>query len=126
MSTIDPMTPRQRVLASIEHREPDRLPVDLGSTPSSGISAVAHANFVRHLGLADQHTRVYDVVQQLAQPSDELLDRLRIDVMDIGRTFDTSDADWKPLTLPSGIETEIPGLVRPGPTGERRPRRLHR
>jgi len=108
MIGAQPMTSRERVLASVEHREPDRLPVDLGSNPSSGISAVAHANLVRHLGTADQRTRVYDVVQQLAQPSDELLDRLRIDAVDIGRTFDADDADWKPLTLPSGVAIEIP------------------
>ncbi len=107
------MTPRERVLASIEHREPDRLPVDLGSTPSSGISAVAHANLVKHLGLADQRTWVYDVVQQLAQPQDELLDRLRIDVVDIGRTFDATDADWKPVTLPGGADVSIPAGFDP-------------
>ena len=113
MSTEQPMTARERVRASLDHREPDGLAVDLGSNPSSGISAVAHANLVRSLGLADQRTRVYDVVQQLAQPSDELLDRLRIDAVDIGRTFNTRDADWKPLVLPSGIETEIPAWFDP-------------
>jgi len=107
------MTARERVLASVEHREPDRLAVDLGSNPSSGISAVAHAGLVRHLGLASQRTQVYDVVQQLAQPTDELLDRLRIDAVDIGRTFDASDADWKPMTLPSGIEVEVPAWFHP-------------
>jgi uroporphyrinogen-III decarboxylase len=25
------MTPRERVLAALEHREPDRVPIDLGS-----------------------------------------------------------------------------------------------
>jgi len=107
------MTARERVLTSLDHREPDGVAVDLGSNPSSGISAVAHANLVRHLGLVDQRTRVYDVVQQLAQPCDELLGRLRIDAVDIGRTFNTSEADWKPLTLPSGIETEIPAWFDP-------------
>ena len=43
------MTPRQRVLASIEHREPDRVPVDLGATPSSGISAIAYGGLKRQL-----------------------------------------------------------------------------
>ena len=33
------MNPRERILAAIEHREPDRVPLDLGATPSSGISA---------------------------------------------------------------------------------------
>ena len=107
------MTARERVLASVDHHEPDGLPVDLGSTPSSGISAVAHANLVRRLGVADQRTRVYDVVQQLAQPSDELLEHLRIDAVDIGRTFNPSDEDWKPMTLPSGLQVEIPAWFQP-------------
>ena len=38
------MTSRQRILAAIEHRTPDRIPLDLGATPSSGISAVAEFN----------------------------------------------------------------------------------
>jgi len=113
MSGDQPMSARDRVLASVAHHEPDGLPVDLGSNPSSGISAVAHANLVRHLGLADQRTLVYDVVQQLAQPSDELLDRLRIDAVDIGRTFNAAPDDWRPMTLPSGVEIEVPAWFHP-------------
>jgi uroporphyrinogen decarboxylase len=107
------MTARERIIATVEHREPDRLAVDLGSTPSSGISAVAHANLVEQLDLVDQRTRVYDVVQQLAQPSDELLGRLGVDVVDIGRTFNSADADWKPMRLPSGVDIEIPAWFEP-------------
>jgi len=73
MSTHDTMTPRERVLAAIHHQEPDRVPVDLGATPSSGISTIAYHNLKGHLGLRSGHTRVYDVVQQLAQPEDDLL-----------------------------------------------------
>ncbi|RPH57516.1 MAG: methyltransferase, partial [Chloroflexi bacterium] len=43
------MTSRERVLAAIAHREPDGLPVDLGATPSSGISASAYYNLKQHL-----------------------------------------------------------------------------
>ncbi len=113
MSTQQAMTPRQRVIASVEHREPDAVAVDLGATPSSGISAVAHANLVRHLGLRDQRTLVYDVVQQLAQPSGELLDRLRIDAVDVGRTFNERRKDWHPMVLPSGIEVQVPAWFQP-------------
>ena len=113
MSGDPTMTARERVLATLDHREPDGLAVDLGSNPSSGISAVAHANLIQQLGLSDQRTRVYDVVQQLAQPSDELLGRLRIDTVDIGRTFNATDADWKPMALPSGIDVEIPAWFHP-------------
>ncbi len=65
------MTSRERVLASIAHQEPDRVPVDLGAMPSSGISAIAYRRLLTHLGLAG-HTCVYDVVQQLAQPEERV------------------------------------------------------
>jgi hypothetical protein len=76
------MTSRERILAAIEHRQPDKVPVDLGATPSSGISAIAYGGLKRHLGLANGQTRIYDVIQQLAQPEDAVLDRLRRDVME--------------------------------------------
>lgn len=38
------MTSRERILSTIEHRQPDRVPVDLGAPPSSGISAIAYGN----------------------------------------------------------------------------------
>jgi len=62
------MNARERVLAAIEHREPDRVPIDLGSTPSSGISAIAYGNLKKHLGITEGHTRIYDVCQQVDVP----------------------------------------------------------
>ena len=47
------MTSRERVLAAIAHKEPDRVPVDMGATPSSGISAIAYSNLVKYLGRDD-------------------------------------------------------------------------
>ncbi len=89
------MNSRERILAAISHREPDRVPVDLGATPSSGISAIAYTNLKHHLGIRSGSTRVYDVVQQLAQPEEEILARFRIDAMDIGRAFNHRDEDWR-------------------------------
>lgn len=109
------MTSRERVLAAIAHREPDRVPVDLGATPSSGISAIAYGRLRRHLGLTGGGTRVYDVVQQLAQPGDEILDRFGIDAVDLGRTFNTADSDWHPVTLSDGSAAEYPRWFRPEP-----------
>ena len=102
------MNGRQRVLAAIKHQEPDRLPVDIGSTPSSGISATAHYNLMQYLGEGDTPTRVYDVVQQVAQPDDAFLDRFGIDVVDIGRAFDDRDEDWYDITLPTGLPVQFP------------------
>ncbi len=107
------MTSRERILAAIGHREPDRVPVDLGATPSSGISAIAYGNLKNHLGLTQGHTRVYDVVQQLAQPEDFILDRFGVDVVDIGRTFNMEDAAWQPTTLADGQAAQYPAWFHP-------------
>jgi uroporphyrinogen decarboxylase len=112
------MTSRERLLTSIAHREPDRIPVDLGATPSSGISAIAYTRLKKHLGVQNGRTLVYDVVQQLAQPEDGILDRFGIDVVDVGRTFDVADSDWHEVTLFDGSEACYPRWFRPEATRE--------
>lgn len=107
------MKSRQRVLAAIQHKEPDELPVDLGATPSSGISAIAYDHLLAYLPLQDQRNWVYDVVQQVAQPSEEVLDLFHIDAIDLGRTFNTSDEDWVDYRLPNGSIAQQPIWFRP-------------
>jgi len=107
------MNSRERIIAAIEHRQPDQVPVDLGATPSSGISAVAYANLKHHLGITEGHTRVYDVVQQLAQPEDCILDRFGVDVIDIGRAFNTGDAAWRDIILANGKAAQYPDWFHP-------------
>ena len=107
------MNSHQRILAAIQHVEPDRLPVDLGATPSSGISAIAYDNLLRHLPLQDKRNWVYDVVQQVTQPSGELLDFFRIDTIDLGRTFNLKDSDWVDYTLPNGHTAQQPAWFHP-------------
>lgn len=111
--SIEKMTSRERVLASIEHKESDRVPIDLGSNPSSGISAIAHDNFMRYLGWNNEPTLIYDVVQQLAQPGDKLIDLLGVDVLDIGRTFNASKDDWYPIEMANGRTGYYPVWFKP-------------
>ncbi|KAA6300201.1 MAG: hypothetical protein EZS26_003652, partial [Candidatus Ordinivivax streblomastigis] len=106
------MTSRERVLASVAHKTPDKVPVDLGATPSSGISAIAYSNLVKHLG-KELPTLIYDVVQQLAQPDDTLLDFFGIDVIDIGRAFDTDPSDWYPVKMANGAKAFYPKGFKP-------------
>ena len=89
------------------------MPVDLGSNPSSGISATAYERLRKHLGRTQGATLVYDVVQQLAQPEEWALDRFGIDVVDIGRTFNTRPSDWYDVTLASGEPAKYPAWFRP-------------
>lgn len=43
------MTSRKRILTALSHREPDRVPYDLGGLGPSGISTQAYRNLLNHL-----------------------------------------------------------------------------
>ncbi len=107
------MTSRERVLASLNHKEPDKLAMDLGSNVSAGISGMAYANLKEYLGMKGGHTRIYDVVQQVAQPEIEILDLVGADVLDVGRVFNTKDSDWYDVTLSNGKIGQWPSWFRP-------------
>jgi uroporphyrinogen decarboxylase len=100
------MTSRERVLAALAHKEPDRVPIDGGSMRSTGIMAVAYNRLKRHLGIAPGGTLLYDLVQQLAEPEPWFLDRFHIDAVDLGRAM--PDRRWKPWTLPDGSPAQVP------------------
>lgn len=102
------MNSRERVLAAIAHKQPDQVPVDLGSTPSSGISAIAYSNLLKAIGRTDLPVQIYDVVQQLAQPDMSIIDRFGVDVLDIGRAFNTEEKDWHETILANGDKAFYP------------------
>ena len=106
-------TSRERILAAINHQKPDRVPIDLGATPSSGISAIAYSNLLKHIGRPDLPVMIYDVVQQLAQPDDHLLDLFGVDVIDIGRAFNEKSSDWHPTILANGADAFYPLSFNP-------------
>ncbi|PHV70823.1 methyltransferase [Sporanaerobium hydrogeniformans] len=107
------MTSREIVMASVNHKQPTRIPVDLGATPSSGISAIAYTNLTKYLNMKDSKTYIYDVVQQVAQPEQAILDRFGIDVIDVGRAFNAAPEDWAPTTLATGDTAYYPKWFKP-------------
>jgi len=102
------MTGRERILASISHKEPDRVARDLGATPSSSISAIAMNRLNDYLKLGLGPAKIYDVVQQVVQPEIALLDHYGIDVLDVGRVFNDTPGDWKPFSLADGSMGLVP------------------
>lgn len=106
------MTSRERILAAVNHKEPDRVPIDHGSMRSTGIMAIAYNRLKAHLGIAAGPTKVYDLIQQLAQPDEWYLDRFRVDAVDLGRTFDAPE-NWRPWTLPDGSDAVVPTWFQP-------------
>jgi uroporphyrinogen decarboxylase len=71
---------RQRVLRTLGHQEPDRVPFDLGGTGLSTIHVTAYHNLRRYLELPPVEARVAFVPEQLVLVDDDLTNRLQADV----------------------------------------------
>ena len=105
------MISRERVLNALDHREPDRVPIDFGGHRSSGIAAIAYPKLKEALGITSGDVYVHDMVQQLAIVEPEVLDAVGADVVELGRGFMLDQADWKPWVLPDGTPCKIPSFV---------------
>ena len=79
------MTSRERVLTALNHREPDKVPIDFGGMGSTGIMAIAYNRLKEELGLNKNLTRMLDITQQLAIPDKEILDLFQVDVISLER-----------------------------------------
>jgi uroporphyrinogen decarboxylase len=107
------MDSRERVLTALDHREPDRVPVDLSGHRSSGIAAIAYARLRRFLGLKETPIRVYDPVQQLAIVDEDVLELFGVDTIELGRAFALDDDAWVDWTLPNGTPCQMPAWAPP-------------
>lgn len=125
------MTSRERVRATINHIEPDRVPIDMGGMGSTGIMAIAYNHLKNYLGIKSGTTRLYDTGQQLCEPEAWALERFHVDVIALSRSL-SPVADrgrmkefesrfggrWKPWTLPDGSKCEAPESFNPEPDGK--------
>jgi uroporphyrinogen-III decarboxylase len=136
------MTSRYRVQAALEHREPDRVPVDLGSSLVTGIQASAYAKLKEALGIRGGEVRVYEPFQMLAEVEEPVRKALGVDVVGIMlpyTIFGYKNENWKPFrlfdgtdvlvsehfvsdVLPNGDMVQYPGGDRSAPPSGRMPK----
>jgi len=105
------MNSRERILLSINHKQPDKVPIDLGSSTVTGISGIAYNNLKKYLNISGP-TRIVDVIQQLANIDMEIVNLLGIDALDINR-LSAENNDWYEVTLVDGSIAEYPAWFRP-------------
>jgi uroporphyrinogen decarboxylase len=77
------MNSRERVVASLNHQEPDKVPFDLGATIISSITAKAYANLRDYLGMPTEDVKIFDHVQQLPFIDPQLLTKLGVDTCSV-------------------------------------------
>lgn len=98
---------------ALNHKETDRIPIDLSGHRSSGISAIAYARLRNFLGLPKKPIRVYDPVQQLAIVDEDVLDLFNVDTIELGRAFAIEEKWWAEWTLPDGTPCLMPVWALP-------------
>ena len=99
LSPLSATGSRERLLAALNHREPDRVPFDLGSTQVTGIHVVAYQNLRAALGLPPVTPTLCDTIQQLALPDDDLIERLGVDVRGL---FPLNSHNWNIVDVDQG------------------------
>jgi uroporphyrinogen decarboxylase len=108
------MTPRERVRTSLNHEEPDRVPIALGQATGDGITMPAYRGLLRHLGLNPAGAQLKDTRAQTARVDEAVLRRLRVDVRGIG--LGAPDG-WTDRWLDDHTVQDEWGVVRTRPPG---------
>jgi len=96
------MTHRERFLRAISHREPDRVPMDLGAHSDSSIHIIAYENLKDYMGIKiEKAPPLVSKIMQDVMVDEEVLDALDIDVRgvypggrDNGGTGDLEGGVW--------------------------------
>jgi uroporphyrinogen decarboxylase len=109
------MNRRERVLATLNHRQPDRTPVDIDGYRSSGIAALAYVKLRKYLGLPAKTVYVFDPIQQLARVDEDVLERFGGDTVEMGRGFPVPESAWADWELRDGTPCKIPAWALPEP-----------
>jgi uroporphyrinogen decarboxylase len=110
------MTSRERVLAAVEHREPDRVPVDLGGSRVTSINPLPYEGLRAALGVPGEPVRVIDVWQMLVWIDQPVVEKLGLDVLPVPRLFQDFGMRidrFKPWRLDGGLEVQMPANFAP-------------
>lgn len=116
---------RERVSLALQHREPDRVPLDLGASAVTGMQVNIVYRLRQALGLAPPGTpvKVVEPYQMLGEIAPDLMRALGVDVVGLGglkTLFGFKNEGWKSWTTFDGTPVLIPDAfnTEPEPNGD--------
>ena len=105
------MNSRERVLAAINHQQPDRVPIDFGATGQTGISVCAEYRLREYLGLPQHDLDVFEIIQMLGVVDEDLRRMMKSDVIGMNHPEDSMgvypNGKKKRFIMPDGTPTLI-------------------
>jgi uroporphyrinogen decarboxylase len=108
------MNSRDRVLNTLNHKIPDKVPIDFGGGRTTGISGFAYNNLIKYLKLKEI-TKIFDLFQFLAWPSDEIINLFKSDIVQIHNLkprFGIKIDRWKKMEIKNVI-FDVPFSFKP-------------
>jgi hypothetical protein len=102
---------RKRVSDALARREPDRVPIDFGSTPVTGIHVSVVAALREHFGLDRHPVKVTEPYQMLGEVEEDLQQVLGCDVEPVlarKTIFGFTNEGWKTWRTYQGQEVLVP------------------
>jgi len=119
------MNSRERVTNTLNHQQPDRIPLDLGASPTTGIhvSSVYLLRQALKLDPPGAAVKVVEPYQLLGEVKPDLIEALGVDVLGVGGTktmFGFRNENWKPWTTFDGTPVLVPEAFNtdPEPNGD--------
>lgn len=114
------MTSRERVARALSHQDPDRLPLDLGGSATTGMQVSSVYQLRQALGLDPPGTpvKVVEPYQMLGEIKADLKEALGVDVVQLPgprNMFGFRNENWKPWTLFDGTPVLVPEAFNTDP-----------
>lgn len=108
------MTSKERVLSTLNHREPDHIPIDFGGTAVTGVHVTCVAALRDHYGLAPTPVKVHEPYQMLGFVADDLAAAMGLDVVGVfprETMFGFENRGWKEWDF-NGLTVLVPEEFR--------------
>ena len=106
------MTSKERLQAALSHRQPDRIPVDFGSTGVTGIHVRSIENLRNYYGLEYRPVKVARPYQMLGELEDDLLEIMGVDTLGLKSArneYGIENTNWKEFKTFWGQVVLVPG-----------------
>ncbi len=106
------MTSKERVKTALAHKRPDKIPVDFGGTPVTGIHVLAVENLRKYFGLENKPVKVIEPFQMLGEIDNELLYIMGVDIIGFAprnNMFGFANENWKGFKTGWGQVVLVPG-----------------
>jgi len=103
---------RENLQRTLRHEAPDRMVVDFGATPVTGIHVLMVEQLRSHFGLEKKPVKVCEPFQMLGEVGEDLQEALGVDVLGVSPSsdmFGNPMKDWKEWRTPWDQVVLVPG-----------------